>query len=386
MTSSGSRDEGRLPAPGGSLPGLYIHVPFCKTKCPYCDFYSITDTSLVDQWLGGIDREMAAYKDLFPRFDSIYLGGGTPSLLSGEALLRLMGSVRSHWPVAPGEEVTLEANPDDVTEDKLHLYRSLGINRLSLGVQSLDDGELSFLERRHTAAGALKAIDLVRSSGFDNFGIDLMYGLRGQTREGWLRTLERAVSLGPAHLSCYQLTVESRTPFGLLREKGSLKPLKETAERRFFLDTSRLLTGHGFIHYEISNFARPEEHVSRHNSKYWNHAPYLGIGPAAHSFNEGRRWWNYRSLDRYLESIGRGLKPVEGDEVLTPEQMRLETLYFGFRTARGLAIDDLGGEDGTSQVIDNLVRSRLISVRDGKAAPTTEGFLVADRLPLMFSR
>jgi len=384
--SSGSREESRVRAPETSPPGLYIHVPFCKTKCPYCDFYSVTDMSLVDQWLGGIDREMAVYEDLFPRFDSIYFGGGTPSLLDGEVLERLMGSIRSHWPAAPGEEVTLEANPDDVTEDKLHLYRSLGVNRLSLGIQSFDDGELAFLKRRHSAAGALKAVDLVKSCGFDNFGIDLMYGLRGQTREGWLRTLERAVSLDPAHLSCYQLTIESRTPFGLLQEKGSLRPLREAAERRFFLDTSRFLTGHGFIHYEISNFARTADRISRHNSKYWTHTPYLGMGPAAHSFNEGRRWWNYRSLDRYLESIGSGLKPVEGDEALTPEQMRLETLYFGFRTARGLAMDDLGGEDGTSQVIDNLVRSRLISIRDEKAAPTTEGFLVADRLPLMFSR
>ena len=372
--------------PETSLPGLYVHVPFCKTKCPYCDFYSITDMSLVDQWLDGVDREMALYEDLFPRFDSIYLGGGTPSLLSEEAIRRLMGSLRSRRPAVEGEEVTLEANPDDVTRDKLVLYRSLGINRLSLGVQSLDEGELAFLRRRHTAAGALKAIDLVRSWGFGNFGIDLIYGLKGQTREEWVRTLEQAVRLEPAHLSCYQLTIESRTPFGLLKEKGTLKPLKEAAERRFFLDTARFLADHGFIHYEISNFARTEDRISRHNSKYWTHTPYLGLGPAAHSFDGGRRWWNYRSLDRYLESIRGGLKPVEGHEVLTAEQMHLETLYFGFRTNRGLAVDDLGPKDGVSPVVDDLVRSRLISIRDGRVIPTIEGFLVADRLPLMFSR
>jgi oxygen-independent coproporphyrinogen III oxidase len=371
-----------LPTPTS---GLYVHVPFCKTKCPYCDFYSITDTAFVDRWLDALEREIEGYGGLFSRFDSIYFGGGTPSLLNEPALDRLMKILRGHWPRFPGEEVTLEANPDDITRAKLLHYRSLGINRLSLGVQSFDDGELAFLKRRHTADGARKAIELVRSCGFDNFGIDLMYGLKGQTREKWLRTLGQALEYDPPHLSCYQLTIESRTPFGLLKERGGLRTLRETTERRFFLDTSRFLTDRGFIHYEISNFARTKDYVSRHNTKYWTHTPYLGIGPAAHSFHDGKRWWNHRSVDGYCESLKNGTMPVEGDEILTPEQMRLESLYLGFRTARGLAIDDLGPETRRSAALKKLVSSRLITINDRRVIPTVEGFLVADHLPLLFS-
>ena len=372
-------------APETSLPGLYIHIPFCKTKCPYCDFYSITDTGIVDRWLDALEREMSGYKSLHSRFDSIYLGGGTPSILGEAALEQLMEAIRNHWSQDPGEEVTLEANPDDITREKLLHYRSLGINRLSLGIQSFNDSELRFLKRRHTAAGALKAIDLVRSCGFDNFGVDLMYGLKGQTSRSWMGTLARAVDYDPSHLSCYQLTIESRTPFGLLREKGSLRTLKEATERRFFLDTSHFLADHGFIHYEISNFARTEKFISRHNSKYWTHAPYLGLGPGAHSFHGGKRWWNHRSVEGYCGSLEKGIMPVDGYEILTPEQTRLESLYFGFRTTQGITAKDLGPENRISRTLEDLARSRLINVRDGRITPTLEGFLVADRLPLMFS-
>jgi oxygen-independent coproporphyrinogen-3 oxidase len=371
--------------PETSLPGLYIHVPFCKTKCPYCDFYSITDTGFVDQCLSALEREMSGYKSLYSRFDSIYLGGGTPSVLEEAALEQLMEAIRNHWPQVAGEEVTLEANPDDITREKLLYYRSLGINRLSLGVQSFNDNELRFLKRRHTAAGALRAINLIRSCGFDNFGIDLMYGLKGQTSRSWLETLARAVDYNPSHLSCYQLTIESRTPFGLLREKGSLRMLKETTERRFFLDTSHFLADHGFIHYEISNFARTEKFISRHNSKYWTHTPYLGLGPAAHSLNGAKRWWNHRSVEGYCGSLENGIMPVDGYELLTPEQTRLESLYFGFRTMHGITAKELGPENRISRTLEELTRSRLINVRDGRITPTLEGFLVADRLPLMFS-
>ena len=371
-------------APEAALPGLYIHVPFCKTKCPYCDFYSVTDEDLVDLWLDAMDREMAGYRELFPSFDTIYLGGGTPSFLSEGAMERLMKSVRNNWSPTPGEEVTLEANPDDVTKEKLSLYRSLGINRISLGVQSFDDGDLVFLKRRHTADGALKAVDLVRSSDFDNFGIDLMYGLKGQTRKKWLKTLAQAVAFDPAHISCYQLTIEDRTPFGLLKAKGDLKRLSEKTEKDFFLDTSRFLGERGFIHYEISNFCRTERYASRHNTKYWAHAPYLGIGPAAHSFRQGKRWWNCRSIEGYCRSLERGIMPVEDHEILTQEQIRLENLYFGFRTAKGLGVDDLGPEGPGSRALAELASAGLVTVRDGKITPTVKGFLVADRLPLMF--
>ena len=367
------------------LPGLYIHVPFCKTKCPYCDFYSITDAGPATRWSEGLEREMEIYGRLFSGFDSVYIGGGTPSVLDAQAIIRLMASVRDRWSLGPGAEVTLEANPDDVTEEKLHSYRSAGINRLSIGVQSFDDGELAFLGRRHTAEGAEKALGLVRSCGFDNFGIDLMYGLKGQTRKKWLENLERALAFGPVHLSCYQLTLEGATPFSRLREQGTLKPVTEEAGRRLFLDTPRFLAERGFIHYEISNFAKGPEHMSRHNRKYWSHTPYLGLGPGAHSFLGGRRWWNPRSVEQYCASLEAGLTPVEGSEELSPDQVRLERVYFGFRTREGLDAADLSPGSLASKAFEDLKRLRLVKVRGARVIPTTKGFLLADRLPLMFT-
>ncbi|MDR2017893.1 MAG: radical SAM family heme chaperone HemW [Syntrophobacterales bacterium] len=378
--------ESLIPSPESQLPGLYVHIPFCKTKCPYCDFYSVTDTDSVDRWLGALKTEIGIYRELFPHFDSIYLGGGTPSLLDAPTFERLMKILRSHWPGNPDEEVTLEANPDDITREKLSHYRSMGVNRLSLGVQSFDDRELKFLRRRHTATWAKRAIEMVRSCGFANFGIDLMYGLKGQTREKWLSTLVQAVKYDPSHLSCYQLTIESGTPFGLLKAKGALTIPKEGVQRKFFFDTSLFLSDHGFIHYEISNFAKGQGCISHHNTKYWTHAPYLGIGPAAHSFLNGKRWWNYRSVDRYCAALHDGVAPIEGFEILTEDQMKLESLYFGFRTAQGLAVLDLPGpEDRVSRVLEELIKARLIMIRNGQITPTEKGFLVADRIPLMFA-
>ena len=364
--------------------GLYIHVPFCKTKCPYCDFYSIVDGTQVDRWLAALRGEMAQYKDHFSSFDSLYIGGGTPSLLDGSTMTALFSAIRDCWSFSPESEITLEANPDDVTGEKLHLYRSLGINRLSLGIQSFDDRDLSFLRRRHTASAGRKAIDLTRASGFDNFGIDLIYGLPGRTDREWMGTLEEAVSYSPAHLSCYQLTVESGTPFGRLKEEGGLMLPDEEQARKLFLETSRFLESRGFIHYEISNFARGEGRISRHNSKYWDHTPYLGLGPGAHSFLDRRRWWNYRSVEQYCDHIERGVKPMEGFESLTPAEIRLERLYFGFRTKKGLLRAEIGFNEGASKALQDLEKSRLIETRGERIVPTTEGFLLADRLPLMF--
>jgi oxygen-independent coproporphyrinogen III oxidase len=369
--------------PEKRLPGLYIHVPFCKTKCPYCDFYSVTDLSCVAGWLDALEKEMDAYRDVFSSFDSLYLGGGTPSLLDAETVGRLMAAVKDRWRLAPDAEITLEMNPDDVTGEKLLALRMLGINRLSLGVQSFEDSELSFLKRRHTSAGAHTALELVRSSEPDNFGIDLMYGLKGQRIDTWLKTLERAVSYGPAHLSCYQLTVEKHTPFGKLREAGTLRPLTERTGRKFFLETSRFLERLGFIHYEISNFARTEGLMSRHNRKYWDHTPYLGLGPAAHSFAGKRRWWNHRSVEEYCACLAGGTKPVQGFETLTPEQERLERLYLGLRTREGFSLSDLGPYGPSSKTLLHLQESHLISIVGERVIPTTEGFLVSDRLPLL---
>jgi len=364
--------------------GLYVHVPFCRTKCPYCDFYSATDLSLVSCWLDGLQKEVVYYKGRFDTFDSIYLGGGTPTLLQDRELTVVMDSLFQCFSFSPDTEITIEANPDDITLEKLKLFRETGINRISLGVQSLDDNELRFLQRRHTALQAEKALEWIRASGFVNVGIDLMYGFPGQTESGWVQTMKRALDFRPEHLSCYQMTIEKRTPFGKMLAEGRIKSLGEEKERSFFLISSRFLEENGYIHYEISNYAKDLGHYSRHNHKYWNHCTYLGLGPAAHSFQGGERWWNTRSIDSYCQALGEGKLPVAGTESLSAEQHRLEMLYLGFRIREGIDCGFFHNQPQWERILKDLQKSGLITVQGGRVIPTREGFLVADGLPLLF--
>ncbi len=368
-----------------SLPGLYLHVPFCRSKCSYCDFYSITDLSLVSAWLAALQKEVLIYQGSFAPFDSLYLGGGTPSLLDGRQLTALMACLRRHFTFVPDTEVTLEANPDDLTPDKLAVLKDLGVNRLSVGVQSFDDYELSFLGRRHTARQTEQALKWIRAAGFTNLGVDLIYGLPGQRAEAWKKNLARALEFRPEHLSCYQLTLEAGTPLGDRKAQGQIKPLPEEDQRELFLKTSRFLTEQGYSHYEISNFARGQAFYSRHNRKYWRHEPYLGLGPAAHSFTEGKRWWNHRSLEQYCRAVREGVAPVAGRETLSAGQLQLESLYLGLRTKEGVALDLIRRQPRGDQMLGELQKAGLVKVRHGRAAPTREGFLVADRLPLWFA-
>ncbi len=365
--------------------GLYVHIPFCKTKCPYCDFYSITSSDLIPAYLEALEKESCLYQDSFSPFDSFYLGGGTPSLLDGPQLSALVACLRRQFDFASETEFTIEANPDDITPEKLRLFRDLGVNRLSVGVQSWADQELTFLGRRHTARQAEQALTWARAAGFTNLGVDLIYALPGQTAACWLKTLKKTLEFSPEHLSCYQLTLEAGTPLGARQVQGQIKPLPEETERDLFLKTSRFLTEQGYIHYEISNFARSEAFYSRHNRKYWRHAPYLGLGPAAHSFHGGKRWWNHRSLDRYCQALALGGAPVAGSETLTAAQLHLESLYLGLRTKEGVALDLIRPQPRGDLMLGELQKAGLVKVRHGRAAPTREGFLVADRLPLWFA-
>lgn len=371
----------------GALAGLYVHVPFCKTKCPYCDFYSVTSLSGIPQWLESVHKEALFYQERFTSFDSLYLGGGTPTLLGDRELAILLDSLRRHFNFAPDTEITIEANPDDVTAKKLAFLEHVGVNRISMGVQSLDEGELLFLRRRHTAEQAVRAMELIRASGINNLGVDLMYGFEagkgcgGTVRQRWIRSLERVLEYRPEHLSCYQMTLEDSTPFGRMRAEGRIKPLGEKRESELFMLTSRFLEERGYVHYEISNFARGLALASRHNSKYWRHVPYLGLGPAAHSFCDGRRWWNTRSLEEYMRLVSEGKPPVTDGETLSEEQLALESLYLGLRTKFGVDIHTIES-DG---VLAELEKSGLLKVREGKVIPTRKGFLVADSLPLLLA-
>ena len=366
------------------LPGLYVHVPFCRTKCVYCDFYSVTRTREEDAWLRLIGQEIACYENRFRRFDSLYIGGGTPTCLDDEQLAALFRTLHEHFGFSANAEITAEANPDDLKAPRAETLSALGVNRLSLGIQSFDDGELVFLKRRHTAAGAEAALEAAIGAGFTNIGIDLMYGLPGQTHQRWVSTLERALSFNPAHLSCYQLTVEGKTPLARMVGPGRVLLPDEDEAADFFLITSRFLEAHGFTHYEVSNFAASRGFFCRHNQKYWNHTPYLGLGPSAHSFDGATRWWNYRSLQRWRETLERGERPVEGEELLSPEQLELERLYLGLRTRQGIRLPDLREE--SLPAVRELRKAGLATVRGDRLCPSRRGFLVADSLPLLLSR
>jgi putative oxygen-independent coproporphyrinogen III oxidase len=368
------------------LPGLYVHIPFCKTKCPYCDFYSIADDTAMGSFLAALKRESDLYKKVFRQFDSLYFGGGTPSLIDEKGLEEIFTALRGQFEFSPGSEVTVEMNPDDVTVEKLENYGRLGVTRISLGVQSLNNKELAFLKRRHTAGGARKALALIQEHGFDNVGIDLMNGLPGQTEKSWMSTIEEALSFQPAHISCYQLTIGNKTAFGKMVREGKLKMPSEEKQRKIFLSTSRFLQERGFVHYEVSNFARGERYRSRHNLKYWRHVPYLGLGPAAHSFQNNRRWWNVKSIEEYCASLNKNNKPVEGVETLSPEQLELEKLFLGFRNLDGVSIKDAFREPPCENALNRLVSAKCVNIRSGKIIPTVKGYLIADRLPLELSR
>jgi oxygen-independent coproporphyrinogen-3 oxidase len=364
--------------------GLYVHVPFCLSKCPYCDFYSVPSLDLVPDWKEALFKELALHNGGCPEFDSLYLGGGTPSALDGPQLADLVGRLFRDLRFTPDAEITIEANPDDITREKLRLYRGLGVNRISLGVQSLREDELRLLGRRHTAEQAESALGMIRECGFTNLSVDLMYGLPGQAPAEWMATLERAIGHRPEHLSCYQLTFHANTDFGRMLAQGKITEKGEEDQRTFFMKTAETLQASGYIHYEISNFAKDEESVARHNGKYWRRVPYLGLGPGAHSFRGETRWWNASSVSRYCEMLKTGTLPIEGSERLTEEQQRLESLSLGLRTREGVDLSLLRTRPGSDKTLSRLECEGLVEVCEGRVVPTTEGYAVADSLPLLF--
>ena len=365
-------------------PGLYVHVPFCKSKCHYCDFYSVTSRSLITRWLEAVQLEALHYRDRFGVFDTIYLGGGTPSSLTDDELSTLVESLFRCFNFSADVEFTLEANPDDLTPERLARLRGLGINRISLGVQSFHPKELEHLGRRNNAVQNEKVLEWVRASGGLSLSVDLIYGFAEQTRDSWLESIRRALQFYPEHLSCYELTIEQNTPFGRLKGKGLLEEIDENEASDLFLLTSEYLEASGYIHYEISNFARSPEHMSRHNRKYWQHAPYLGVGPAAHSFEHGARWWNIRSVEGYLGALQNGARPVEGSEILSAEQLKLESIYLGLRTREGVSSAVIGEPAHGQAVLQQLQAAGLVTSMNGRVIPTRQGFLVADSLPMYF--
>ena len=369
--------------------GLYIHIPFCLSKCGYCSFYSIKSINLIPTFLSALKQEMEFYGNHFQSFNTIYIGGGTPSLLTAKQFAEIFIAINKFYKIESPAEITIEVNPGDVSADYFQSLRSLGINRLNIGIQSFDDSLLKFLGRRHSKKDAIEALEAARTAGFTNVGFDLIYGVHHQDIKLWKRTLQKALSFSPAHISCYQLSLEAKVPLNKKYGAEGIKLPKEEQQAKFFLATSEELENAGYIHYEVSNFARNENLKSKHNMKYWQHVPYLGLGPAAHSFLDNKRWWNKPSVKNYLREIVRGKMPMENTEELSIEQLQLEALFLGLRTKAGIDLKRYKTKYGSDLladkkiIIDDLIKNGLIELNDGFLMPTRSGMVVADSLALI---
>lgn len=369
--------------------GLYIHVPFCRSKCNYCGFYSITGIEHIPEYLDALSTEMELYRSAFRTFDTIYFGGGTPSVLTPAQITGILDRAKAAFDFSPGTEITMEMNPADVILADLHMLKQAGINRLNIGIQSFNDDVLGFLGRRHRTEQTIQSFDDAYRAGFENVGIDLMYGIPGQDIVDWIQTLAKAISMRVPHLSCYELSIESGTPLEQRYAAGELNRLTESLSLEFFLRTSEMLEDAGYHHYEVSNFVRSLEIASRHNQKYWDHSPYLGLGPAAHSFMINKRWWNHLSLSSYIEALRKGELPLSGSETLSNDQMARETLMLGLRTSKGIYLSDFNDTYGMDlqkagkKQLQGLVREGYLVFSDGWMRPTRKGLAVADRLALM---
>lgn len=379
------------------MAGIYIHIPFCKSRCYYCDFFSGTSLTRRNELLEMLHYELRmrlGRHDCSPSktdsqidfsqrgvlqtaapfscsscndsselerqpnsslislpatacIETLYFGGGTPSLLSPGELGDFIRQIRQQWHNAPLEEITVEANPDDLSLDYLTALRQEGVNRLSIGIQSFHDRDLQWMHRRHTARSAIEAVQAARQAGFDNLSIDLIYGLPHMTLEEWRDNLQQALSLRPEHLSAYHLTIEPQTPFGRAKARGTLQEIDSESSLAQYKLLRSILCEAGYEHYEISNFALPGRRA-RHNSLYWHDVPYLGIGPSAHSFNGKRRQWNIAHLGRYLERTPTAAQAES--EILTPEMQYDEHIMTHLRTADGVHTAELASRFGPERL------------------------------------
>jgi len=314
--------------------GLYLHIPFCEHKCIYCDFYSIEQTGGLRTFVTNLKKEIAMAAETIDRslaFTSVFFGGGTPSLLSPYQLSDITDALHREFLIAPDAEFTVETNPGTVDIKKLKEYKSVGVNRLSLGVQSFIADDLEFLTRIHSVDDAKKCFHNARIAGYDNINIDLMFSLPTHSRKHWYHNLRTAVDLDPDHISAYSLTYEIGTPLYDMMRKKQVVPMEDELDAELYELTIDTLDAAGYVQYEISNYARPGKQCL-HNRTYWEYYEYIGFGPSAHSFYNGKRYWNIKSLMQYNKNVAAGKLPVAGEELLTTEQQAEEEIFLGLRT------------------------------------------------------
>lgn len=363
------------------MPGIYIHIPFCRKACTYCDFHFSTSMGAAERVLDAMQRELEQRKgEVVGTVGTIYFGGGTPSLLATERIAAFVDRCREFFSVAADAEVTLEANPDDITPKRLSAWKDLGITRLSLGTQSFREDRLRFMGRAHTAAQALRSIELIAKSGFASWTIDLIYGLPGMSLAEWDEQLTIALDHGMPHLSAYCLTVEGKTALAHQVAKGMVIMPEDADQSAQFDRLMERMEKARLLHYEISNFALPG-HLSRHNTSYWEGVPYLGIGPSAHSYDGKARRWNVSHNMRYAIALESGTSYSES-EILTAVQRTNELLLTGLRTSKGVLLErlELDALAMNHRAVVQYKDQGMLHVKDGRLVLTKAGWHFADRI------
>lgn len=366
------------------MAGIYIHIPFCKRRCIYCDFFSTIQSEKKPTYIHALCQELEMRKNYLEgeEIETIYLGGGTPSQLTEEELNEIFTSLYNIYKVKEDAEITLEANPDDLTPEYVSMLRRLPINRISMGIQTFQEETLKLLHRRHTARQAIEAFQRCREAGFRNISIDLMYGLPGETLDTWKEDLQQAIALHPEHISAYHLIYEEGTVLWKLRDEHQVEEADEDLSVTLFKNLIDELKQAGYQHYEISNFCLPGLH-SRHNSSYWTGKKYLGCGPSAHSFNGSSRQWNIASLDNYFKGIASGKPNYE------IEELDLYTRYNDFvitsiRTCWGMSLSRLRSEYGEElyryclRMAKSHLEQGVLEIEEGTLRLTQEGIFISD--------
>ena len=369
------------------MSGIYIHIPFCKQACHYCDFHFSTSMKKKDEIVLALVKELQLRKDEFqydaefPCIETIYFGGGTPSVLTVNEIQLLIDTVRQNYSVSQNPEITLEANPDDLSEENLSAFAAIGINRLSIGIQSFFEEDLKLMHRAHDSVQAKKCLELA-TRYFDNISLDLIYGIPGMTNERWRQNIETALSFGIPHISSYALTVEPKTALNKLIQTGKVAAPKDEVAQEHFLILVETLEANGFLHYELSNFGK-ENYFSRNNSAYWLGKKYLGIGPSAHSYDGVSRSWNVANNALYLKAIQNNELPCEA-EILTQEDRYNEYMMTGLRTIWGVSLIRIEQEFGPDylnylkQQSQKFISDGLLIITDGILTPTLKGKFLTD--------
>ncbi|MBW6491369.1 MAG: radical SAM family heme chaperone HemW [Lentimicrobium sp.] len=368
------------------MAGIYIHIPYCRQKCHYCNFFSVASGKQLPETMDAICEEALLQKNYLKGLpiDTLYFGGGTPSLINSSHLNKILETLTSSYSIAPGAEITLEANPDDITQKKLDEWKAMGINRLSIGVQSFRDEDLKYLNRVHNSNKALECIQQAQTTGFHNLTIDLIYGIPTLTTEAWMGNLEITRGLEIPHISAYALTVEPRTALEVMIRKGKYAPVDEAQSVSHFKLLVQFMQDNGFLHYEISNFCLPGS-FARHNTAYWQGEPYLGLGPSAHSFSGNSRQWNVSGISEYIHSISERTFPIDSEQ-LTKVQLYNEYVMTGLRTMWGCNAHEIRqrfGEVFYTQFtgrIRKFIDSGLVTESDQDYKLTLSGKLFADGL------